>query len=99
MRFDLEIPMEPHSLNSETHARLGNPAHLIDPDATVSEIVKRHPAAMRVLGKYQIDLCCGGRHPLSLVATTHHISLEMILNEIDAAIRGGGDMQQPFSNG
>ena len=57
----------------------------IDPKLTVSEISKRHPEAMAVFAKYRIDLCCGGIHPLEMVAAKHGLDLQAILREIDSA--------------
>lgn len=61
-------------------------AHKVIPSMTVSEIVRVFPPAMHVFSNYKIDLCCGGRHPLEMVATKHGLPLEQILCELDAAI-------------
>ncbi|MBI3820673.1 MAG: DUF542 domain-containing protein [Planctomycetes bacterium] len=60
--------------------------HSIDIHDTVADIVRLHPETMRIFAKYRIDLCCGGRHPLALVATKHQLPLEALLTEIDEAL-------------
>jgi iron-sulfur cluster repair protein YtfE (RIC family) len=58
----------------------------IDPNLPVAEIAKRYPASMKVFAKYWIDLCCGGVHPLKVVAEKHKLNLEEILRELEAAV-------------
>jgi iron-sulfur cluster repair protein YtfE (RIC family) len=38
-----------------------------------------------VLARYRIDLCCGGRHSLELVAQKHKVDLERLLKELEEA--------------
>ena len=58
----------------------------IDPKMTVSEIYARFPAALPVLAKYEIDLCCGGRHSLEMVAEKHGLDLQALLRDLDEAL-------------
>lgn len=58
----------------------------IDPNMTVSEIYARFPAALPVLAKFKIDLCCGGRHSLQLVAEKHGLDLQVLLRELEEAL-------------
>jgi iron-sulfur cluster repair protein YtfE (RIC family) len=59
----------------------------IDPRTTVSELYARFPAALPVLAKYKIDLCCGGRLSLDLVAEKHKVDLEALLRELEEALK------------
>lgn len=58
----------------------------IDPKMTVAEISRKYPAAMKVFQKYKIDLCCGGVHPLQMVAEKHKLDLSKILKDLEAAV-------------
>lgn len=58
----------------------------IDPKMTVAEIGKKYPAALQVFEKYRLDLCCGGVHPLQMVAEKHKLDLAKILQELEAAV-------------
>ncbi|MGH7862203.1 MAG: DUF542 domain-containing protein, partial [Candidatus Dormibacteraceae bacterium] len=51
-------------------------------DWTVNEVVAADPAALRVLGRYGIDTCCGGHKSLRTVASAHNLSLERLLAEL-----------------
>jgi regulator of cell morphogenesis and NO signaling len=59
----------------------------IDPQMTVSEIYSRFPEALPILAKYKIDLCCGGRHSLDMVARKHGLDLQALLRELEEALR------------
>jgi iron-sulfur cluster repair protein YtfE (RIC family) len=59
----------------------------IDPKMTVSEIYARFPAALPVLAKYRIDLCCGGCHSLEVVAEKHGLDLQVLLRELNEALK------------
>jgi iron-sulfur cluster repair protein YtfE (RIC family) len=53
----------------------------------VSEIYRLYPAALPVLAKYKIDLCCGGRHELEVVAKKHGLDLARLLEDLQEAIK------------
>ena len=59
----------------------------IDAQAKVEEIYRLYPAALPVLSKYKIDLCCGGRHSLSEVAKKHGLDPAQLLRELEEAIQ------------
>ncbi len=58
----------------------------IDPKLTVEEIARRWPETATVLAKHRIDLCCGGRHSLELVAQKHKVDLDRLLKELEEAV-------------
>ncbi|MDE2291130.1 MAG: DUF542 domain-containing protein [Elusimicrobia bacterium] len=59
----------------------------------INEVVTRWPAALAVLARHGLDMCCGGVHPLEFAAKAHGLDLEALLKELDAAVLGpaGGD--------
>jgi iron-sulfur cluster repair protein YtfE (RIC family) len=57
----------------------------IDPKLSVEEVARRWPETVTVLARYRIDLCCGGRHSLELVAQKHKVDLERLLKELEEA--------------
>jgi iron-sulfur cluster repair protein YtfE (RIC family) len=60
---------------------------MISPRMKVSEIHRLYPAALPVLAKYRIDLCCGGRHELEVVAKNHGLNLAQLLEALEKAIK------------
>lgn len=58
-------------------------------DWTVNDVVAAYPAALRVLGRYGIDTCCGGLKSLREVAAAHEFSLDQLLGDLESAIAPG----------
>jgi len=52
----------------------------------VGDIARIWPETMKVFARYQLDLCCGGVHPLNVVAAKHQLDLEKLVQELDEAI-------------
>jgi regulator of cell morphogenesis and NO signaling len=63
-------------------------SHPIRPELTVEEVLREFPETMPVFAKHRIDLCCGGKKPLSEVAERHHLPLAGLLAELEAASAG-----------
>jgi len=59
---------------------------MIDPKQTVADLYRSYPQTHPVLSKYKIDLCCGGRHSLEMVAEKHGVDLEKLLAELNQAV-------------
>jgi regulator of cell morphogenesis and NO signaling len=59
----------------------------IRPDLKISDLYRGYPAALPVLAKYRIDLCCGGRHSLEEVARKRDLDLEQLLKDLEEAVR------------
>ena len=59
--------------------------HHIHAQLTVEEVVREFPETMPVFAKHRIDLCCGGKKTLAAAAEAHHIPLDGLLFELDAA--------------
>ena len=59
---------------------------MIDPKLKVADIYRLFPGTLPVLSKYNIDLCCGGRHSLEESAEKHGVDLELLLQELDEAL-------------
>lgn len=53
----------------------------------VGEIAAAVPAATRVFYRYQIDFCCGGGKALEEVCNRKGLSIDLILDEIEAEIK------------
>jgi regulator of cell morphogenesis and NO signaling len=59
----------------------------LDDGSTVTEIVSRFPAALRVFKEFGIDTCCGGALPASEAAQRHGVDLPTLRTALrDAAI-------------
>lgn len=57
----------------------------IAPATTVAQVAELAPAAVEVLGRHGIDLCCGGPKPLEFVATAHGVPLPRLISALREA--------------
>jgi regulator of cell morphogenesis and NO signaling len=51
----------------------------IDPSLTISEVVRRYPAALGVFNARGLDTCCGGGLPVAEAAARHGLDLAELL--------------------
>lgn len=59
----------------------------IDRNATVASIVSGDYRAADVFRKYDIEYCCGGKYPLTVACQMKGVSEEIVVNELENAIR------------
>ena len=59
--------------------------NLTSPSLTVAELVRAQPAAVRILQRYQIDFCCGGKKPLQQACAEVGVVTADLLAEVAAA--------------
>lgn len=67
------------------------PYRLIEPGATVNEVLVRHPEVAPVFKRYSIDTCCGGAMPLESVASRHGIDLDVLLTALESGVEPAGE--------
>ena len=61
--------------------------NLIDPSKIISDIVAADYRTAEIFRERQIDFCCGGKWPLSVVCESKNIDLDDILEELNHATR------------
>ena len=54
----------------------------ITPETSLGEIVKNNFRAIRVLEKYNLDYCCGGKKLFSYICNEKGLNAEEITNEL-----------------
>jgi MarR family transcriptional regulator, lower aerobic nicotinate degradation pathway regulator len=69
------------------------PHRLIEPGATVNEVLLRHPELAPVFKTYSIDTCCGGAVALESVARRHGIDIEALLTALENGVKPAGETQ------
>ena len=52
---------------------------------TVADLVRGHPAAVRILQRHGIDFCCGGKKPLADACEQAGVTTEALLAEVEQA--------------
>ncbi len=58
---------------------------VITEEKTVGELAAQVPGAARVFEKYQIDYCCGGKHPVGTACRERGIALQTLADELEHA--------------
>ena len=58
---------------------------IISNEKTLGELVAEIPGAARILEKYRIDYCCGGKHALEVACRERGITQEVLLSELEQA--------------
>lgn len=58
----------------------------LDGNATVNEVIKRHPATAAVFLTFGIDACCGGALTLQDAASRHHKDIIDVLTALETTI-------------
>jgi regulator of cell morphogenesis and NO signaling len=54
-------------------------------DSRVEEVARDNAAAIAVLNRHGIDICCGGGKTVREAATLHGVDLDELLGELEAA--------------
>jgi regulator of cell morphogenesis and NO signaling len=62
--------------------------NMIDPEWSVHETIRRHPATRAVIESYGMDTCCGGGVSLREAAHRDDIDLDRLRRELQGAIDG-----------
>ena len=63
---------------------------LIDPQATVGQLVTERPGRSRVFETLKIDYCCGGKKPLSEACAKRGLDLQTVIELLQKADTKGG---------
>ena len=58
---------------------------VITNEKTLGELVAEIPGAARILEKYRIDYCCGGKHALGAACRERGITQEVPMTELEQA--------------
>lgn len=60
-------------------------------EKTLGELVTMNPAAAKVMQRYRLDYCCGGKQSLSAACASGGIDPEIVLRELNTVARTGGN--------
>lgn len=55
-------------------------------ETKISQLVDAYPAAMQVLDRYGLDMCCGGGHSVSEASQLHGLDSGTVIQEVAEAI-------------
>jgi regulator of cell morphogenesis and NO signaling len=63
------------------------PTDAIDPEWSVNELLRRHPATASVLNEFGVDSCCGGASSLADAARDGQLDLTALLGALGSVAR------------
>jgi regulator of cell morphogenesis and NO signaling len=66
---------------------------VIDENMTVGELVAMYPQTRKVLEKFSIDYCCGGKHDLKTAAAEKSVNLDTVLAALHEAMQADTSTQ------
>jgi iron-sulfur cluster repair protein YtfE (RIC family) len=55
-------------------------------ERTINDLVAAYPEVMTILGPLDIDLCCGGLHPLGTALDLHGFARAPVLEQVAALV-------------
>lgn len=55
----------------------------ITENMTINEVIKLHPATMKVFNKYKVDSCCGGAQSLAAASAVAGADVRQLVEELN----------------
>ena len=56
-------------------------------DMVINDVIRRHPATIKVFNEYKVDSCCGGGAPIETTAKRDGVAVEPLVDALNAAVR------------
>jgi|CXWL01.1.fsa_nt_gi regulator of cell morphogenesis and NO signaling len=60
----------------------------IAPTTRVADVAREHPSTVRVFQRHGVDFCCGGKRSLAEACAKHHLDLDVLVSDLEAAVDG-----------
>ena len=56
-------------------------------DMVINDVIRKHPATIKVFNEYRVDSCCGGGAPIETTAKRDGVTVEPLVDALNAAVR------------
>ena len=56
-------------------------------DMVINDVIRKHPATIKVFNEYKVDSCCGGGAPIESTAKRDGVAVEPLVDALNAAVR------------
>jgi regulator of cell morphogenesis and NO signaling len=56
-------------------------------DMVINDVIRKHPATIKVFNEYRVDSCCGGGAPIETTAKRDGVAVEPLVDALNAAVR------------
>ncbi len=57
-------------------------------DMIINDVIRKHPATIKVFNEYKVDSCCGGGAPIETTAKRDGVDVETLVDALNVAVRG-----------
>jgi iron-sulfur cluster repair protein YtfE (RIC family) len=56
-------------------------------DMVINDVIRKHPATIKVFNEYRVDSCCGGGAPIETTAKRDGVAVEPLVDALNFAVR------------
>jgi regulator of cell morphogenesis and NO signaling len=56
-------------------------------DMVINDVIRLHPATIKVFNEFRVDSCCGGGAPIETTAKRDGVAVEPLVDALNAAVR------------
>ena len=56
-------------------------------DMVINDVIRKHPATIKVFNEYRVDSCCGGGAPIETTAKRDGVAVEPLVDALNSAVR------------
>jgi iron-sulfur cluster repair protein YtfE (RIC family) len=56
-------------------------------DMVINDVIRKHPATIKVFNEYKVDSCCGGGAPIETTAMRDGVAVDPLVDALNAAVR------------
>jgi iron-sulfur cluster repair protein YtfE (RIC family) len=63
-------------------------------DMVINDVIRKHPATIKVFNEHRVDSCCGGGASIETTAKRDGIAVEPLVDALNAAVRAAEGEQK-----
>jgi len=56
-------------------------------DMVINDVIRKHPATIKVFNEYKVDSCCGGGAPIGTTAKRDGVDVETLVKALNVAVQ------------
>jgi len=56
-------------------------------DMVINDVIRKHPATIKVFNEYKVDSCCGGGAPIETTAKRDGVDVDALVKALNVAVQ------------
>jgi len=56
-------------------------------DMVINDVIRKHPATIKVFNEYKVDSCCGGGAPIESTAKGDGVDVDALVKALNVAVQ------------